>query len=189
MFHSLILLLVHLGRAFLCDGGDYAVADYPKIWAKIENAANLVPQAQINADPKANAANYGISADGLRFSVPNYTLRPHLAAAGVFGSAGTTVEDQIQNIIGSLLALSDYNSNFPAVTGGTGAFNANSYGAPMSSINDIVATTQPTRVLSFDAARVARTGHYTGTTLHSSISILYTESLHERISNLIYYIT
>lgn len=83
-------------KAFLADGSSYLVEDYPKLMSLIQGSPIMVAQALINADPETYAACYGVSADGLQFTVPNYTLRPHLAAAGVFGTAGSTVEDQIE---------------------------------------------------------------------------------------------
>lgn len=87
-------------RAFLADGAEYNRADYPKLWNKINGTGILLSQALIDADPETHAANYG-DGDGVNiFTVPNYSLRPHLAVAGMFGGVGTTVENQIQNVTG-----------------------------------------------------------------------------------------
>ena len=83
-------------NAFLADGSSYLVSDYPKLMSKVQGTAIMVAQSLIDASPEQYAACYGISDNGENFTVPNYTLRPHLAAAGLFGAVGTTIDDQIE---------------------------------------------------------------------------------------------
>jgi hypothetical protein len=144
--------------AFIADGSSYLVADYPKLISKVHGTAIMVSQALIDANPEVYAAHYGISDDGLTFSVPNYSLRPHLAVAGSFGSLGSTVEDQIQNITGHINAEQEglMVENHPTVTG---AFEiTNQFGAPGGGGSGSHTTWKD---LNFDASRSARTGSYT----------------------------
>ncbi|MGD8109385.1 phage tail protein [Vibrio sp. TRT 17S01] len=153
----------HLDMAFLCDGSDYAVADYPKIWKKIQNAANLVPQDQIDAKPEENACNYGISADGLRFTVPNYTLMPHIAVAGPFGAAGSTVVDQMQKIDGIFSSVTNSaifeRDNFFLNGAFYGKAGVEGY-RKLDSLSNIGTGTYY-RSVGFDSSLVARTGEHT----------------------------
>lgn len=144
--------------AFLGDGSSYQVADYPKLMSKVKGTPIMVAQALIDANPTHYAANYGISADGLQFTVPNYPLMPHLAAAGHFGAVGTTVEDHIQNITAHISAPNEglMLENTPTVSGAfsiTNQFSASS--------GDVSGSNTSWQDLDFDASRVARTGLYT----------------------------
>ncbi|MEZ9430699.1 hypothetical protein [Vibrio splendidus] len=146
-------------RAFLADGAEYNRADYPKLWNKVNGTAMLVSQSLINADPETYAANYGDGDGSTTFTLPNYGLRPHLAAAGVFGAVGSTVEDQIQNIVGSISASTD-SSNQAMFATSDGAFstegtivNITSSDMSGNGVRDLKAT--------FDSSRVARAGQYT----------------------------
>ncbi|OXX22071.1 hypothetical protein B9J92_14965 [Vibrio sp. V08_P9A1T1] len=142
-------------KAFLADGSDYAVADYPKLMSLVQDTPIMVAQALIDADPEEYAANFGISDDGLRFTVPNYPLKPHLASAGVFGAAGSTVEDRIQNITGKLGNFVGFSSSSTT----SGALFWEGVGT-----NKEITTTPSSNIQfdpSFDASRVVRTGQYT----------------------------
>ncbi|PTO70140.1 hypothetical protein [Vibrio splendidus] len=145
-------------KAFLADGSDYAIADYPKLISRVQGTPIMVAQALIDADPEEYAANYGISADGLRFTVPNYPLRPHLAAAGVFGAVGSTVEDQIQNITGGVTSGAGALSNTEGTSvNGSGALRTNL----ITNTGNNVQATRSSFDFDFDASRVARTSTYT----------------------------
>ncbi|CAK3192729.1 Phage Tail Collar Domain [Vibrio crassostreae] len=153
-------------RAFLADGAEYNRADYPKLWNKVNGTAMLVSQSLINADPETYAANYGDGDGSTTFTLPNYGLRPHLAAAGAFGAVGTTVEDHIQNIMGNL-STGDSGTTLGTFVSGVGftdgPFDVD-YGSDSNRVNN--ATTVGTGSnrkfkATFDAARVARTGSYT----------------------------
>ncbi|MGD8172127.1 hypothetical protein ACQEXU_10735 [Vibrio sp. TRT 21S02] len=139
-------------RAFLADGSEYNRADYPKLWNKISGTGILVSQAVINADPETNAAKYGDGDGSTTFTLPNYGLRPHLAAAGTLGSVGTTIEDQIQNITGAWESI-----NFSSTTKYQGAVDGT------IEQTGIVGSGSLRYIMNhnFDASRVVRTGTYT----------------------------
>lgn len=147
--------------AFIADGSAYQVAHYPKLMGKVQGTAIMVSQSLIDANPEQYAACYGISDDGLTFTVPNYSLRPHLAVAGSFGAVGSTIEDQIQNITGKVTNTGGTEGiTFTAPSQGVseGAlkledeFSANC-GGNLSNVSS--------KTLSFDASLSARTGSYT----------------------------
>lgn len=149
--------------AFLGDGSDYAVADYPKLINKVQSTNIMVAQTLIDAEPEKYAANYGISADGLRFTVPNYPLRPHLAAAGEFGEVGTTVQDKIQNITGSFKVGDDDLGDLNSVGFTSGAFYSDR--DPSVFYPNLQSYQPGVRYAGFkglfDASLVVRTGDYT----------------------------
>ncbi|OEE50488.1 hypothetical protein [Vibrio anguillarum] len=163
-----------LARAFLCDGSDYAVADYPKLMSRVLNTPIMVAQTLIDANPEEYAANYGISADGLSFTVPNYPLRPHVAAAGVFGVVGATVADKIQNMTGRFGTWVKSNGYRQSMTDLSGAFGGALIGGDGDTgagyrDDDIAVVAKNmgagsdgiSALVKFDASRVARTGTYT----------------------------
>ncbi|PMM11612.1 hypothetical protein BCT62_09570 [Vibrio splendidus] len=148
-------------RAFLADGAEYNRVDYPKLWNKVNGTAMLVSQSLINGDPETYAANYGDGDGSTTFTLPNYGLKPHLAAAGVFGNVGATTEDKIQNIQGSFYSRLGQ-AVTPMVTPASALYEGQFSGGPSYAIPpwDLTAQTGLSRI-SFDASRVVRTGVYT----------------------------
>lgn len=148
-------------RVFLADGAEYNRADYPKLWNKVNGTAMLVSQSLINADPESYAANYGDGDGATTFTLPNYGLRPHLAAAGIFGSAGTTKEDQIQNITGQMSFSAGTAPNVCSpLTSAGGAFQT----AGDTNVYRVAQETSAqgrAQLANFNASFVARTGSYT----------------------------
>lgn len=140
--------------AFLADGSEYNRSDYPKLWDLIEGTSDVESQSVIDADPNNYATKYGDGNGSTTFTLPNYGLRPHLAASGVFGVVGSTTEDHIQNITGRFpgAVSSEYQQ------GMGGAFQSTN-----TNIN-LKSTTVEGNTgfgFSFDASRVARTDTYT----------------------------
>ncbi|TCT61933.1 phage tail protein [Vibrio crassostreae] len=149
-------------KAFLGDGSDYAVEDYPKLMSKVQGTAIIIDQALIDAEPEKYAANYGISADGLRFTVPNYSLRPHLAAAGAFGAVGSTKEDHIQNITGHITpVIGQSNGQYLGVSNTRGGAFANLIYGNAPVLNKLSDEQNVALGMDFNASRVARTSSYT----------------------------
>ena len=150
--------------AFIADGSAYQVEHYPKLMGKVQGTDIMIAQSLVDVNPEKYAACYGISDDGLTFTVPNYSLRPHLAAAGRFGVVGTTVEDQIQNVTGKLPqsqnnATANFGSNF-SVGDGDGAVRI--IGKGEDNILNMTGQGSATWMYwDFDASRVARTGNHT----------------------------
>ncbi|WP_172378861.1 hypothetical protein [Vibrio sp. Vb339] len=150
--------------AFLADGSSYQVIDYPKLMGKVQGTSIMVAQSLIEAEPEKYAACFGISDDGVWFTTPNYPLRPHLAAAGMFGVVGTTIGDQIRNITANVFGSS--------TSGGTrlfrdsnGAFGQNT---PQGSFivsssaqgNAVSSQHYASDNLYFDASNVVPTGNH-----------------------------
>ncbi|AKU42649.1 tail fiber protein [Vibrio phage H188] len=154
------LMSASRGFAFLADGSEYNRADYPKLWSKVKGTAMLVSQSLINTNPETYAANYGDGDGSTTFTLPNYGLRPHLAAAGAFGAVGSTVEDQIQNITGTIGSLTGTSSSsIIQYVGGSGAFIADKSGRNvLNQGNDYTFIQDAGVSMSFDASRVVRTG-------------------------------
>ena len=141
-------------RVFLADGAEYNRADYPKLWNKVNGTAMLVSQSLINADPETYAANYGDGDGATTFTLPNYGLRPHLAASGVFGVVGSTVEDHIQNITGSI-------ESFHATTGSAGRATGVFSGAKTTGSTAAAGSNGDVVTFDIDASLSVRTGTYT----------------------------
>ncbi|CAH9013869.1 putative phage tail protein [Vibrio phage 455E52-1] len=150
--------------AFLADGSEYNRADYPKLWSLIEGTSDVESQSVIDADPESYAAKYGDGDGSLTFTLPNYGLRPHLASAGGFGSAGSTAEDHIQNITGTAGSTASQATTLGLNTGstdvGTGALVLEKSSSPLASF-DITPDNGYYNRLQLDASLVARTGTYT----------------------------
>lgn len=102
------------------DGTEINRADFPKLLQFAVDNDLLEDQAAIDANPTQYAANYGTGDGSTTFTLPNYGLMPWEAAAGMYGAAGTTVEDAIRNIKGAVwdIAGGDVNNYF----GANGAF-------------------------------------------------------------------
>lgn len=99
------------------DGTEVLRADFPKLWAIAESTA--VDQALIDANPTQYAANYGTGDGATTFTMPNYGLMPWEAAAGMYGTVGTTVEDAIRNFNGNVI-LGTETAPLGIVDGGSG---------------------------------------------------------------------
>lgn len=169
MFVGLILpdstAVVGRDMAFLADGSTYNRADYPKLWSKIQGTSIVVAQADKDTDPEINSAKYGDGDGTTTFTLPNYSLRPHLAAAGGFGAVGTTTEDQLQNITGSFRFGYSTSAGFVSISGSEGGsfFGTNSQGDRVLSTDSAVIGNNSNRSdqVNFDASLTARTGTYT----------------------------
>ena len=144
------------------DGTEINRADFSKLLQFAIDNDLLVDQALINANPTKYAANYGTGDGVTTFTLPNFGLMPYEGAAGIYGSAGTTVEDAIQNISGEINASSP-SSNTPLFSGSNGAFLSENGGAGASITGS---GAERFRTVTFDASRVARTGTYTRPKTH-----------------------
>ncbi|MFH0267230.1 phage tail-collar fiber domain-containing protein [Vibrio rumoiensis] len=138
------------------DGTEVLRADFPKLWAIAESTA--VDQALIDANPTLYAANYGTGDGATTFTMPNYGLMPWEAAAGMYGAAGTTVDDQIQNVEGDL-NIRGFNELGQLVSGGNGALRYKS-GSNTNNTSAQSNIGQQSNIY-FDASLSARTGAYT----------------------------
>lgn len=78
--------------ALKANGATYNRLDYPTLWALASSTA--VTQSLITSSPTTYAANYGNGNGSSTFTVPNYTLMPYDATAGVYGTIGTVAEQQ-----------------------------------------------------------------------------------------------
>lgn len=152
------------------DGTEVTRADFPKLLQYAIDNDLLVEQALIDANPTQYAANYGTGDGSITFTLPNYGLMPYEAAAGMYSAAGTTVEDQIQNVTGYIGEIGSMQAESAIeFRDGGGAFQKiidlrnipNSLGAFTGKSN-------AGRQMSFDASRVARTGTYTRPKTHFS---------------------
>lgn len=138
------------------------VSDYQTAYEIISQADNFIDEATKAADPFQYAGYWGFGNDGADFfTTPNLSLTMHLKSAGVYGNAGESKEDHLQNITGSLGQFAGQSS---IVCGdGKGAFADldeilyGQSGYPSS----VVITTDAIDGVSFDASRVARTDTFT----------------------------
>lgn len=144
---------------FLADGSTYNRTDYPKLWSKIANSGVLVSQSLVDSAPETYAANYG-DGDGVNtFTVPNYSLRPHLAMAGSHGAVGTTTEDRIQSMTGFINPILDQGSGqYLAVSPDRGGVFDNYSVGTAPALTKAYDETNKALGINFNASRVARTG-------------------------------
>lgn len=149
------------------DGSEVLRADFPKLLQFAVDNDQLVDQALIDANPEQYAANYGTGDGTTTFTLPNYGLMPWDAAAGVYGDAGTTAEDQLQNITGSYTTRRYANPSGDEVTEiftKTGALDSEIISTPETN-TVLVGSNNDTALqqlrISIDASKSARTGAYT----------------------------
>lgn len=156
------------------DGTEVLRADFPKLLQFAIDNDSLVDQALIDADPTTYAANYGTGDGVTTFTLPNYGLMPWGAVAGQYGEAGTTVEDQLQNLTGSFKHVWLDNGYGIALDSADGVFNSldnniENYVLKNSVIGSMDLTKKGKNYYAtFDASRAARTGNYTRPSTHFS---------------------
>lgn len=132
-------------------------ADYQTVFDIVSNSSFYMAQATIDANPRQYAGYWG-DGDGVNtFTTDDWSLMMHIKVAGGYGVAGSTKEDHIQNIVGTLSAASSGSSQAVFITA-DGAFDVSDLA------DNIIGTSgAANRYLnsSFDASRVARTDSYT----------------------------
>lgn len=149
------------------DGTELLRSDFPKLWSVASGIA--VSQSLIDADPETYAASYGDGDGSTTFTMPNYGLMPWDAAAGAYGAAGTTAEDQMVNITGTLPS-----GGYPSGTDiPTGVFDYTSgfkRGTNQATIDSTIGG------FDFDASRQVNTGdHVRPKTNFSDVWIIHGE--------------
>lgn len=75
------------------------VADYQTAYEIISQSDNFIDEATKAANPFQYAGYWGYGNDGADFfTTPNLPLTMHIKSAGVYGNAGESKEDHLQNI-------------------------------------------------------------------------------------------
>lgn len=111
------------------------VADYQTAYEIISQADNFIDEDTKAADPFQYAGYWGFGNDGADFfTTPNATLTMHVKSAGIYGNAGESKEDHLQNItayfsgydsssngegVGAITGTQDSSG---VITGGTDAY-------------------------------------------------------------------
>ncbi|WP_417585282.1 phage tail protein [Nitrincola sp.] len=126
-------------------------ADYPTVFEIVSASALFTDQATIDADPRAYAGHWGTGDGATSFTTDDWALMMNIKVAGGYGAAGSTKEDHIQNITGTVGARD-------SVASATGAFEAVVWASDVDA-NAIGSGYG----FNFDASRVARTDTYTDT--------------------------
>ena len=126
-------------------------ADYPTVFEIVSASAFFTDQATIDADPRAYAGHWGMGDGATTFTTDDWALMMNIKVAGGYGAAGSTKEDHLQNITGSVGARD-------SVASATGAFEAIAWASDVD-VNTIGAGYG----FNFDASRVVRTDSYTDT--------------------------
>ncbi|GEM_PF-6434463 len=124
-------------------------AEYPTVFEIISTSGFLAGQATINSDPRKYAGLWGDGDGVTTFTTDDWALMMNIKVAGGYGAAGTTKEDHLQNITGTVGARD-------SVASATGAFEAVAWASDVD-VNTIGAGYG----LDFDASRVVRTNTYT----------------------------
>lgn len=126
-------------------------ADYPTVFEIVSASAFFTDQATIDANPRAYAGHWGTGDGATTFTTDDWALMMNIKVAGGYGAAGSTKEDHLQNITGSVGARD-------SVASATGAFEAIAWASDVD-VNTIGAGYG----FNFDASRVVRTDSYTDT--------------------------
>ena len=142
-------------------------ADYPTVFEIVSASAFFTDQATINANPRAYAGHWGTGDGATTFTTDDLALMMNIKVAGGYGAAGSTKEDQIQNITGTYHSRraqsSDVGTTYPIEDNLSGAFEpgANDGSGVAQAYVQLVNQATPSRVINFKASNVARTGTYT----------------------------
>ncbi|MCG6410504.1 phage tail protein [Vibrio fluvialis] len=133
-------------------------ADYPTVFEIVSASAFFTDQATIDASPRAYAGHWGTGDGATTFTTDDWALMMNIKVAGGYGVAGTTKEDHLQNITGSIGSAS------AILNAGSyeGAFEATRDSGNEPVYDNSGETTDYTHI-SFDASRIVRTDTYTDT--------------------------
>lgn len=82
-------------------------ADYPTIFEIVSASEFFTDQATIDADPRTYAGHWGKGDGVTTFTTDDWALMMNIKVAGGYGVAGSTKEDHIQNVTGTLIAGDD----------------------------------------------------------------------------------
>ncbi|EKO3992754.1 hypothetical protein DX541_15830 [Vibrio fluvialis] len=82
-------------------------SDYPTVFEIVSASAFFTDQATIDADPRAYAGHWGTGDGATTFTTDDWALMMNIKVAGGYGSAGSTKEDHIQNVTGSIASISN----------------------------------------------------------------------------------
>ncbi|MBY7994812.1 hypothetical protein KW438_05135 [Vibrio fluvialis] len=132
-------------------------ADYPTVFEIVSASAYFTDQAIIDADPRGYAGHWGTGDGATTFTTDDWALMMNIKVAGGYGAAGSTKEDHIQNITGSITAQNSTNIGQNA----TGAFKLSG----LVDTNNFIAgnLSATASLLTFDASLAIRTSSYTDT--------------------------
>ncbi|WP_153448729.1 hypothetical protein [Vibrio algicola] len=122
VFNNLVGYIPNADLVVPSVGQKCYVSEYTTAYQLISASINFIEEDTKAASPFEHAAKWGFGTDstGDFFTTPNKPLYMHDKAAGVFGDAGDTKEDHLQNITGDL-KIRGFNTEGSLVSGGSGA--------------------------------------------------------------------
>ncbi|EPR7086806.1 phage tail protein [Vibrio fluvialis] len=82
-------------------------AEYPTVFAIVSASSFFTEQAIIDADPRSYAGYWGTGNGETTFTTDDWALMMNIKVAGGYGASGSTKEDHIQNITGSIASISN----------------------------------------------------------------------------------
>ncbi|WP_393922347.1 phage tail-collar fiber domain-containing protein [Vibrio cholerae] len=133
-------------------------ADYPTVFEIVSASAFFTDQATIDANPRLYAGHWGTGDGATTFTTDDWALMMNIKVAGGYGAAGSTKEDHIQNITGSMTNIAE---SWELHGTSDGAFNKLS-GYVSGGTPDAIDSSATGGVI-FDASRIVRTSTYTDT--------------------------
>ena len=138
-------------------------ADYPTVFDIVSASAFFTDQATIDADPRAYAGHWG-DGDGINtFTTDDWALMMNIKVAGGYGAAGTTKEDHIQNITGSIsVAGATADGGLYNISSGSGALRSDAVNSGRQ-FQDVAASGARSKTLLLDASLAVRTSSTTDT--------------------------
>ncbi len=136
-------------------------ADYPTVFEIVSASDFFTDQALIDADPRAYAGHWGTGNGETTFTTDDWALMMNIKVAGGYGAAGSTKEDHLQNITGSIASVFTVNNSFYSGSA-NGALSVSNLSGANSNIS-VGTTGDKIFDMYFDASNVARTDTYTDT--------------------------
>ncbi len=134
-------------------------ADYPTVFEIVSASAFFTDQAIIDADPRAYAGHWGTGDGETTFTTDDWALMMNIKVAGGYGAAGSTKEDHLQNITGSVASVFTVNNSFYSGSA-NGALSVSNLSGADSNIS-VGTTGDKIFDMYFDASNVARVDTYT----------------------------
>ena len=129
---------------------------------EIVSSYGLTDQSTIDADPRAYAGHWGTGDGATTFTTDDWALMMNIKVAGGYGAAGSTKEDHIQNIAGTIWGYTSTSYLSKSFGRADGAFSLQAAGTENDAPVGQNGTTNGGAVR-FDASRVARTSDITDT--------------------------
>lgn len=141
------------------------VSEYETCWELIQTFTNVIDEATKAGDIETYAGYWGTGTDetGDYFTTPNLPVKMHIKSAGLYGNAGDTKEDHLQNSSG-YFGIRGVSNGTQTFTDGNGTFSVgDDYSNGSATLEVGALGSNVDKRMTFDLSRTARTDTFTDT--------------------------